>query len=106
MTYEAATDLKNLLNGILNDVKVDNLVTYGVFTQWTTLFEIDYGVTLFPAKYQEKFTLANYSEKLAFARVAVKAQMSTPVSYETLIQSFDSELEKDAELSNYIKQAA
>jgi hypothetical protein len=103
MTYEQAYQLKEDLNKILNDAKVD-VVSYEIFNKWTELFVKTYELVLIPTEHEGKYETATDSQKLAFARVSIQSQTGAAASYETFVSTFNTLAENDTELNDYLNQ--
>ena len=103
MTYEQAYQLKEDLNKILQNAKVD-IVSYEIFNKWTELFVKTYQLVLIPTQHEAKYETATDSLKLAFARVSIQSQTGAADSYETFVSTFNTLTTKDAELNNYLNK--
>ena len=101
MDQETAQLQADYLNEILTEYL--DTIYYKIFVLWNTQYEKQYQTVLIPFKYVDNFDAADASIQLAFARVSIKALVLPYTTADTLVTNFDSEAEKDSELSNYLK---
>lgn len=101
MDQETAQLQADYLNEILTEYL--DTIYYKIFALWNTQYEKQYQTVLIPFKYVDNFDAADASIQLAFARVSIKALVLPFTTADTLVSNFDSEAEKDSELSNYLK---
>jgi hypothetical protein len=104
MTIEQATKLAQTLNNNLKETGADTLVVYNVFAYWSSNYEKQYNVIMYPKIHDGKYETADYSQKLAFARVSIKAQLKASKTYEGFNSDFEEQTDMDPELSNYFKK--
>ena len=101
MDQETAQLQADYLNEILEEYL--DTIYYKIFALWNTQYEKQYQTVLIPFKYVDNFDAADASIQLAFARVSIKALLLPYTTADTLVTNFDSEADKDSELSNYLK---
>ena len=101
MTLEQAEQQEKYLNELI-EIYTGTII-YKVVTIWVAQYEKEYTTVLIPTKYNDQYDSADYSQKLAFLRVSIKALLLPYESADTIVSNFDSEADKDAELSNYLK---
>jgi len=101
MTLEQATAQAAQLNDLI-EIYTGTII-YKVVAIWVAQYEKEYTTVLIPTKYVDDYDSADNSEQLAFLRVSVKALLLPYESADTIVSNFDSEADKDAELSNYLK---
>jgi hypothetical protein len=101
MTFEQATAQAAQLNDLI-EIYTGTII-YKVVAIWVAQYEKEYTTVLIPTKYVDDYDSADYSQKLAFLRVSIKALLLPYESADTIVSNFDSEADKDAELSNYLK---
>ena len=101
MDQETAQLQADYLNEILTEYL--DTIYYKIFALWNTQYEKQYQTVLIPFKYVDNFDAADASIQLAFARVSIKALLLPYTTADTLVTNFDSEADKDSELSNYLK---
>ena len=101
MDQETAQLQADYLNEILEEYL--DTIYYKIFALWNTQYEKQYQTVLIPFKYVDNFEAADASIQLAFARVSIKALLLPYTTADTLVTNFDSEADKDSELSNYLK---
>lgn len=106
MTQEQAIQLVSDLNKTLDKSGAIKLVRYEYLAKWNQTFEIEYIVIMIPSIYQAKFETASTSQKFGFARCSIKSQLIAPFpsSYDEFNQKFESVVEKDTEMANYLKK--
>ena len=101
MTLEQATAQAAQLNELI-EIYTGTII-YKVVAIWVAQYEKEYTTVLIPTKYVDDYDSADNSEQLAFLRVSIKALLLPYESADTIVSNFDSEADKDAELSNYLK---
>jgi hypothetical protein len=101
MTFEQATAQAAQLNDLI-EIYTGTII-YKVVAIWVAQYEKEYTTVLIPTKYVDDYDSADNSEQLAFLRVSIKALLLPYESADTIVSNFDSEADKDAELSNYLK---
>lgn len=101
MDQETAQLQAEYLNQILEEYL--GSIYYSIFALWNTQYEKQYQTVLIPFKYVDDFDKGSESIQLAFARVSIKALVLPFTTADELVSNFDSEAEKDSELSNYLK---
>lgn len=101
MDQETAQLQADYLNEILEEYS--GTIFYKIFALWNTQYEKQYQTVMIPTKYIDDFDKADASIQLAFARVSIKALVLPYITADELVTNFDSEVEKDSELSNYLK---
>ena len=101
MTFEQATAQAAQLNDLI-EIYTGTII-YKVVAIWVAQYEKEYTTVLIPTKYNDQYDSADNSEQLAFLRVSIKALLLPYESADTIVSNFDSEADKDAELSNYLK---
>jgi hypothetical protein len=101
MDFETAQLQADYLNEILEEYS--DTIFYKIFALWNTQYEKQFQTVLIPKKYIDDFNNGSESIQLAFARVSIKALVLPFTTADELVSNFDSEAEKDSELSNYLK---
>ena len=101
MTFDQATAQAAQLNDLI-EIYTGTII-YKVVAIWVAQYEKEYTTVLIPTKYVDDYDSADNSEQLAFLRVSIKALLLPYESADTIVSNFDSEADKDAELSNYLK---
>ena len=101
MTFKQATAQAAQLNDLI-EIYTGTII-YKVVAIWVAQYEKEYTTVLIPTKYVDDYDSADNSEQLAFLRVSIKALLLPYESADTIVSNFDSEADKDAELSNYLK---
>ena len=106
MTQEQAIKLVSDLNDTLTKSGAITVVRYEYLPKWNQLYEIEYIVIMIPHAYKTKFETANTSQKFGFARLSVKSQLIAPFpsSYIQFNEKFESVVETDTEMNNYLKK--